>query len=567
MADQFQVLPIGRLSQVPTVIGEITYLLNYVVIRVNSEKPFPMLLGRPWLYMAHVLVDWGDKEFVLGKARQRIPWKLDKYQGKTNESNKYATDWSNPNGEEEALSYFIEPFVESTEVEFKFPFLVRELAHPEEVQDGKKENPKTGPEDRSLGKINVPLSSVWIQKQLAEGHLLSVGLKTGNIGLQWSVFRKEGEEQDRERIKNIVSPSDYDKVEVESGRIISMRKSMSAAERASYVELLKEYLDVFAWGPANLRGIPPELGQHHIDLMDGFAPVRHRQYRLNLKYSLMVKEEIHNVLKVAFIYPVRNSKCISPIIVISKKVGAHGKVKIRVCQDFRKLNAVPKDYFPLPFMNIIMDHVSGHECYSFLDGFSGYNQVLIRKRDQLKTTFTIEWETFVFNRMPFGLCNAPGTFQRLMIDISKDFLRHFPKVFIDDFAIFNVRTDHHKFLRRTFQRCREIGFKLHLEKCFLTMKSGVLLAHVVNKQGLEVDSDKVKVMLALVAPKLVREVREFFGCVTYYSRFIVYYAKVAIPLTKFFKSKTDFVWTDRRQQAFEELKKVLMTAPMLSPPD
>ena len=125
MADQSRVLPIGRLSQVPTVIGEVTYLLNYVVIRVNSGRPFPMLLGRPWLYLAGVLVDWGSKEFVLGRTKQRIPWKLDNHQGETSESDGYTTDWSDPEGEEEAFSYFVGPFVESTEAEFEFPHPVR----------------------------------------------------------------------------------------------------------------------------------------------------------------------------------------------------------------------------------------------------------------------------------------------------------------------------------------------------------------------------------------------------------------------------------------------------------
>ena len=147
----------------------------------------------------------------------------------------------------------------------------------------------------------------------------------------------------------------------------------------------------------------------------------------------MVKEEIDSLLKARFIYPVCNSEWVSPIVVVPKKVGADGKVKIRVCQDFRKLNAATKkDYFPLPFKDIILDHVLKHENYSFLDGFSGYNQVFTRKGDQLKTTFTTDWGTFAFNRMPFGLCNAPGTFLRLMMDIFKDFLRHFLEVFIDD---------------------------------------------------------------------------------------------------------------------------------------
>ena len=127
----------------------------------------------------------------------------------------------------------------------------------------------------------------------------------------------------------------------------------------------------------------------------------------------MVKEDIDRLLEAGFIYPVVNSEWISPIVDFPKKVGSDGKVKIRVCQDFRKLNAsTKKDYFPISFTYIILDHVSGHECYRFLNGFSSYNQVFIRPEDQLKATFTTEWGTFAFNRMPFDLCNALGTFQR-----------------------------------------------------------------------------------------------------------------------------------------------------------
>jgi hypothetical protein len=99
------------------------------------------------------------------------------------------------------------------------------------------------------------------------------------------------------------------------------------------------------------------------------------------------------------------------------------------------------------------------------------------------------------------------------------------------------------------------------------MESGVLLGHVVSRQGLEVDSDKVRAILALVAPKTVREVRGFLGCVVYYRRFVGNYAKMATPLTELLKRETEFIWTDRRQEAFEELKKALTTAPILSPPD
>ena len=278
------------------------------------------------------------------------------------------------------------------------------------------------------------------------------------------------------------------------------------------MELLKEYFDVFPWTPSDLRGIPPDLVKHHIDLIEGVVPVRQRQYRLNPKYSLMVKEEIDRLLEAGFIYPVNNSEWVLPIEVIPKKVGADKKVKIRVCHDFRKLNvAMKKDYFLLPFIDIILDHISEQEYYSFMDGFSGYNQVFIRMGDQLKTTFTTEWRTFSFNRMPFGLYNAPRTFQRLMMDIFQDFLGHFLEVFIDDFVVFSERGQYLEFLRKTFQRCRETKLKLHPDKCFLGMESGILLGHVVHKKGLEVDTDQVRAILVLLAPTYVREVRGLLG--------------------------------------------------------
>ena len=357
-------------------------------------------------------------------------------------------------------------------------------------------------------------------------------------------------------------------MEVGEDKVFYHGKGLTTEEKAEYKVLLQEFSDVFAWKPSDLKGIPSELGEHHIELNDDFVPVRQRQYRLNPRYSLMVKDEIDRLLEVGFIYPIKNSEWVSPIVVVPKKVGADGKVKIRVCQDFRKLNAATKkDYFPLPFTDMILDHVSGQECYSFLDGFSGYNQVHIREQDQLKTTFTTEWGTYAFNRMPFGLCNTPRTFQRLMMDIFQDFLWHFLEVFIDDFAVFSSRKDHLNYLKQTFQRCRETSLKLHPGKCFFGMVSGVLLGHVVSKQGLEVDIDKVKPILALATPTNIREIRGFLGCIRYYRRFIEGYAWKALPLTELLKKDAEFTWNPDRQRAFEQLKSVLTKAPVLSPPD
>ena len=295
---------------------------------------------------------------------------------------------------------------------------------------------------------------------------------------------------------------------------------------------------MFAWSHEDLTGIPPEYGEHRIDLKDDAVPIRQRQYRLNPKYSLLVKEEIDKLLEAGFIYPVPHSEWVSPIVIVPKKVGADGIAKIRVCQDFRKLNdATKKDYYPLPFTDIILDHAAGHQRYSFMDDMSGYHQVWIRQQDQILTTFTTDWGTFAFKRMPFGLCNAPGTFQRIMMDIFHDFLRHFLEVFIDDFAVFGTTEEHLSHLRQTFIRCRERNLKLHPGKCFFGVESGTLLGHVISAEGIKVDSDKITIILGLSIPVNLRELRGFLECVGYYRRFVFAYAKIALPLTSLLKKE------------------------------
>jgi len=177
MADQSRVVPVGKLSQVPTRIGEVTYLLNFVIIRVGTGRPFPMLLGRPWLYTARVLVDWGRKEFVIGKPSVRIPWKVEAHMGETCESDGYTTDWSDLE-DSSVASYLVTKFDKLTEVDFEFPDPCQDLAE----QDGSESPPATTNqvEDRSLGEGNVPLTQDWIWSQIQEGKLDSVGLRSNS---------------------------------------------------------------------------------------------------------------------------------------------------------------------------------------------------------------------------------------------------------------------------------------------------------------------------------------------------------------------------------------------------
>jgi hypothetical protein len=205
MADQSRVNPVGKLSQVPTRIGGVTYLLNFVIIRVQTGRPFPMLLGRPWLYSARVLVDWGAKEFVIGKPSFRIPWTTEKHLEETNDSDGYTTDWSEPEDSDSIPSYFVDQFGRRSEEDFGFQEAVKEYPH---------EEPKTPiPEDRSLGESSVPLTSEWIHQQLKAGNLPPSGTRSKDV--EWGGLLSDPEEVYPEKIKIVVSSTDYGKEEVE----------------------------------------------------------------------------------------------------------------------------------------------------------------------------------------------------------------------------------------------------------------------------------------------------------------------------------------------------------------
>ncbi|GKA86931.1 reverse transcriptase domain-containing protein [Tanacetum coccineum] len=164
----------------------------------------------------------------------------------------------------------------------------------------------------------------------------------------------------------------------------------------------------------------------------------------------------------------------------------------RVCIDYRKLNdATRKDHFPLPFMDQMLERLAGNEFYCFLDGFSGYFQIPIDPQDQEKTTFTCPYGTFAYKRMPFGLCNAPGTFQRCMTAIFHDMIEKTMEVFMDDFSVFGDNfskcLDN---LDKMLNRCEETNLVLNWEKCHFMVKEGIVLGHKISKSGLEVDRAK-----------------------------------------------------------------------------
>lgn len=241
----------------------------------------------------------------------------------------------------------------------------------------------------------------------------------------------------------------------------------------------------------------------------------------------------------------------------------------RVCIDYRKLNdATRKDHFPLPFIDQMLERLSGHSFYCFLDGYSGYMQIPIAPEDQHKTTFTCPYGTFAYKRMPFGLCNAPATFQRCMMAIFHDMIEKFIEVFMDDFSVFGSSFDDCLIsLTKVLKRCEESNLVLNWEKCHFMVREGIVLGHKVSESGMEVDRAKIEVIEKLPPPMNVKGIRSFLGHAGFYRRFIKNFSSIAKPLTNLLIKEVPFNFSDECLQAFQVLKQKLITAPIIVAPD
>nr|GFA96191.1 reverse transcriptase domain-containing protein [Tanacetum cinerariifolium] len=240
----------------------------------------------------------------------------------------------------------------------------------------------------------------------------------------------------------------------------------------------------------------------------------------------VIKKEVEKLLDAGLIYPISDSPWVSPVHCVPKKCGftvvkneendlipTRLVIGWRVCIDYRKLNeATRKDHFSLSFMDQMLERLAGNEYYCFLDGFSGYFQISIDPRGQEKTTFTYPYGTFAYRRMPFGLCNAPGTFQRCMLAIFYDMVEKTMEVFMDDFSVFgNSFETCLSRLDKMLQSCEDTKLCLNWEKSHFMIKEGIVLGHKISRNGIEVDKDKVDVIIKLPHPTTVKGVRSFLG--------------------------------------------------------
>nr|GFC50050.1 reverse transcriptase domain-containing protein [Tanacetum cinerariifolium] len=259
------------------------------------------------------------------------------------------------------------------------------------------------------------------------------------------------------------------------------------SNQKDYLPTLHNDLKAIAWKLTDIKGIDPEFCSHKILLEEEHSPKVQSQRRVNPKIHDVIKKEVEKLLNAGLIYPISDSPWVSLIHCVPKKSGMtvikNDENELvptrlvtgwRVCIDYRKLNeATRKDHFPLPFMDQMLERLAGNEYYCFLDGFSGYFHIPIDPKDQEKTTFTCPYRTFAYKRMSFGLCNAPGTFQRCMMAIFHDMIERTMEVFIDNFSVFgNSFSSCLANLENMLKRCEDTKLALNWEKSHFMVKEG-----------------------------------------------------------------------------------------------
>ncbi|KAJ0886463.1 putative nucleotidyltransferase, Ribonuclease H [Helianthus annuus] len=363
---------------------------------------------------------------------------------------------------------------------------------------------------------------------------------------------------------------------------VIIASNLTGEQEERLMKVLVTHRAAIGWTIADLKGISPSVVMHKIITEDGMNPSRDTQRRLNPNMREVVKKEVLKWLDAGIVYPISDSQWVSPTQTVPKKAGiqvvtndAGEEVATRpvtgwrICIDYRKLNAATsKDHFPLPFIDQIVEKLAGQKFYCFLDGYSGYNQIAIHPEDQAKTTFTCPYGTFAFRRMPFGLCNAPATFQRCMMSIFSDMVGESLEIFMDDFSIFGSSFDTClDQLEKVLKRCVEKNLVLSWEKSHFMVQEGIVLGHVVSSRGIEVDRAKVQVISTLPYPTNVKGIRSFLGHAGFYRRFIKGFSDITKPLCKLLLKDQPFEFNQDCQNAFNVLKQKLVEAPILQSPN
>lgn len=330
---------------------------------------------------------------------------------------------------------------------------------------------------------------------------------------------------------------------------------------ASITAVLSEFSDVFA----TPESVPPSRAYDHaISLHPDATPFNARPYRYSPAHKDEIERQVAAMLASGIIVQ-SMSPFASPVLLVQKKDGSW-----RFCIDYRRLNDLTiKNTFPMPVIDELLDELAGAQLFSKLDLRAGYHQIRMRPEDEAKTAFKTHQGHYQFRVMPFGLCNAPATFQCVMNSILQPCLRRSVLVFMDDILVYSHSLEAHvQHLHEVFSLLRKHCFFVKASKCSFARRSLDYLGHIISAEGVATDPRKTQVMQAWPRPTTPTELRGFLGLTGYYRKFVRKYGLLAKPLTNLLKKKqVNFIWSAEAETAFLALKEAMTSTPVLQLPN
>ncbi|KAG7552744.1 Retrotransposon gag domain [Arabidopsis thaliana x Arabidopsis arenosa] len=347
-------------------------------------------------------------------------------------------------------------------------------------------------------------------------------------------------------------------------RKVRIGVTLTGEIKEALIELLRKNKTSFAWSAADMPGIDPSIICHKLNVDPSFKPVKQKRRKLGVERAKAVNDEVDKLLKIGSIREVQYPEWVANTVVVKKKNG-----KDRVCIDFTDLNkACPKYSFPLPHIDRLVESTAGNELLTFMDAFSGYNQIMMDPEDQEKTSFITDRGTYCYKVMPFGLKNAGATYQRLVNKMFHEHLGKTMEVYIDDMLVKSLKKeDHIKHLEECFEILNRYQMKLNPAKCTFGVPSGEFLGYIVTKRGIEANPNQINAFLNMPSPKNFKEVQRLTGRIAALNRFISRSTDKSLPFYQILKGNKGFLWDEKCEEAFGQLKAYLTTPPVLSKPE
>ena len=346
-------------------------------------------------------------------------------------------------------------------------------------------------------------------------------------------------------------------------RKIKIGTGLETVFKQELTHLLREYADVFAWGPEDMPGIDESVAMHSLDVDPRKKPVKQKRRNFAPERQQAIDDEVEKLLKADIICEIKYPDWLANVVLVKKPNG-----RWRMCVDYTNLNsACPKDSYPLPSIDQLIDATSGHVMLSFMDAFSGYNQIKMNPGDIPKTAFITHRAVYAYKMMSFGLINVGATYQRMMNAVFESQMGRNMESYVDDMISKSKNCpDHIKDLKECFKNLRKNSMKLNPEKVCLWGGPENFWDFMVSNRGIEANPRKIKAILEMKTPRTQKDIQKLAGCLADLRRFIPSWQKNAFPffdLLKGAKNKKDIDWTPECQQAFEVIRAYLAQPPIL----